>query len=619
MVCLDAGEWHVAVVGDDGNVGSREAPLRTIQRAAVLAQPGDTVTVHPGTYREWVNPPRGGTSEQRRIVYQAGEGGEVVIKGSEVVKGWVRERGDVWRVTLPASFFGDCNPFADEIRGDWFDPRGRKHHRGAVYLNGEWLTEAAEVGEVWLPEGRLPGWLADGVNGRGPKGVLNPRLWFAEVDGAGVTTMRARFPGVDPNQELVEVNVRRAVFYPDGPGRNFITVRGFTLRQAATPWAPPTAEQIGLLGTHWSKGWVIEDNTISHSTCTGITLGKHGDRYDNTSADTATGYVETIKRAHAFAIPWTREHIGHHVVRNNRISHCEQAGIVGSLGAAFSVVSGNTIHDIHVRRLFTGAEMAGIKFHGAIDTVIRGNHLHRCCLGLWLDWMSQGTRVSGNLFHDNGDRDLFVEVNHGPFLIDNNVFLSSENLLDMSQGGAYVHNLFAGLFRTHPEMNRETPYHPAHSTDVVALSRVPGGDNRFINNVFVGPPLGEAGGDGWGLRGYGRYEARQMAEGNVYFRGARPLDGEVGVVSGQDPAVALVRDGGVPVVELDFGGQVAGASLVTTARLGKTRVSGLPYVNVDGSPLVIDRDYCGKARDLEHPMPGPLEVPSAGRVRVPLK
>jgi alpha-N-arabinofuranosidase len=118
--------------------------------------------------------------------------------------------------------------------------------------------------------------------------------------------------------------------------------------------------------------------------CSGIALGKHGDQYDNTSADTAEGYVKTIERAHAFAIPWTRDNIGHHIVRNNTISHCEQTGIVGSLGAVFSTIIGNTIHDIHVRRLFSGAEMAGIKLHGAIDVEIRHNTFPHG-LGLWLD------------------------------------------------------------------------------------------------------------------------------------------------------------------------------------------------------------------------------------------
>ena len=49
---LDTGcEYHVSITGDDSNPGSASAPLRTVQAAAMLAQPGDTVTVHEGIYR----------------------------------------------------------------------------------------------------------------------------------------------------------------------------------------------------------------------------------------------------------------------------------------------------------------------------------------------------------------------------------------------------------------------------------------------------------------------------------------------------------------------------------------------------------------------------------------
>lgn len=146
-----------------------------------------------------------------------------------------------------------------------------------------------------------------------------------------------------------------------------------------------------MIGTHWSKGWVIEKNIVSHSICSGIALGKYGDQWDNTSANTAEGYVKTIERA--LQSGWSKQHIGHHVVRNNTVSYCEQAGIVGSLGPVFSVVTGNTIHDIALRQSFTGAEMAGIKFHAAIDVEISHNHIYRTFRGLWLDWMAQGTRV----------------------------------------------------------------------------------------------------------------------------------------------------------------------------------------------------------------------------------
>jgi alpha-L-arabinofuranosidase len=43
----------------------------------------------------------------------------------------------------------------------------------------------------------------------------------------------------------------------------------------------------------------------------------------------------------------------------------------------FSKITGNTIHDIHVRRLFTGWEPAGIKLHAAIDVEISRNHVYR--------------------------------------------------------------------------------------------------------------------------------------------------------------------------------------------------------------------------------------------------
>ena len=590
-----ATEFHVSINGKDTNSGKRTAPLRTIQRAAELAQPGDVITVHEGVYRERINPPRGGQSDAKRIVYQAARGEQVEIKGSEVVRNWTRVQDEVWKVTLPNSFFGSFNPYNDLIHGDWFNAKGREHHTGAVYLNGEWLPEAARREDVLQPTGETP-------------------LWFGQVEGES-TTIWAQFKGVNPNEQLVEINVRRTVFYPDQPGRSFITVRGFMLRHAATPWAPPTAEQIGLIGTHWSKGWIIESNIVSHSICSGIALGKHGDQFDNTSANTAEGYVKTIERAQAHPIAWTRENIGHHIVRHNTISHCEQAGIVGSLGCSFSTITGNTIHDIHVRRLFTGAEMAGIKFHAAIDTEISRNHIYRTTRGLWLDWMAQGTRVTRNLFHDNLSEDLFVEVDHGPFLVDNNIFLSAVNLLDMSEGGAYAHNLLTGKILSRPEPRRETPYHPAHSTKVAGLVNVKGGDDRFYNNIFIGgaeaqPAAKKAQPDtGYGLWVYDNREFPLQTGGNVYYNGARPYAKEVNPVvqAGFEAKVSIVDDS--LHLMLDESVRQTKTRPVTTELLGKARIPQLPYENPDGSPVRIDTDYFGKKRTQANPTPGPFENP----------
>ena len=85
-------EYHVSKQGNDQYVGTDRQPFLTISRAAAMAMPGDTITVHAGTYREWVSPANGGT-EEKRIVYRSAGDGEVIISGAEQVEDW-REEGD---------------------------------------------------------------------------------------------------------------------------------------------------------------------------------------------------------------------------------------------------------------------------------------------------------------------------------------------------------------------------------------------------------------------------------------------------------------------------------------------------------------------------------------------
>ncbi len=581
-------ELNVAVDGSDKNPGTLKLPFRTIQHAADVAQPGDVITVHEGVYRERINPPRGGESDKKRIVYRAARGATVVIKGSEVVKNWVKVQDDTWKVVLPNSFFGDFNPYSDLIHGDWFDGKHREHHTGAVYLNGDWLEEAAKLEDVMQPVGENP-------------------LWFGQVDGTN-TTIWAQFKSVDPNQSTVEINVRRTVFYPEKTGVNYITVRGFTMEQAATPWAPPTAEQVGLIGTHWSRGWIIENNIIRYSRCSGIALGKYGDEWDN-RAESAEGYVGTIHRA--LTNGWNADTVGHHIVRNNEISHCEQTGIVGSLGCAFSTITGNDIHDIHVQHLFTGAEMAGIKFHGAVDVQISGNHIYRTVRGIWLDWMAQGTQVTGNLFDNNQGEDLFCEVDHGPFLVANNLFLSRQSLLVKSQGGAYAHNLFAGKISVDGFDGRQTPFLKAHSTEIAGLHDNPIGDVRYYNNIFVGPA---------NLVNYDHPTLPVWMAGNVFLKGAAPCSTEKEplVKPNYDPALRLEPAGNGMYLEITLQRSLASEHehpLVTTDLLGKAAISDLPFENPDGTPLSIGTDYFGKKRNADDPFPGPFEIEHGGRLR----
>jgi hypothetical protein len=100
-----AAEYYVAKQGNDANNGSVSKPLLTIQQAATVAMPGDVVTIHEGIYREAVNPPRGGLSDEQRIVYQAATGASVTIKGSQILKGWTLVSNDVWSICIPNNAF----------------------------------------------------------------------------------------------------------------------------------------------------------------------------------------------------------------------------------------------------------------------------------------------------------------------------------------------------------------------------------------------------------------------------------------------------------------------------------------------------------------------------------
>ena len=130
---LSAKEYHVSVKGSDANNGDISSPFKTINWAAQKALPGDTVTVHNGVYREWVNPLSGGEREGKRILYRVAEGEKAEIKGSELVTGWKKEKKakGVWKVVLPNSFFGNYNPFNDRLYGDWLWSE-RVHHTGDV-------------------------------------------------------------------------------------------------------------------------------------------------------------------------------------------------------------------------------------------------------------------------------------------------------------------------------------------------------------------------------------------------------------------------------------------------------------------------------------------------------
>ena len=649
--------YHVnAQASLDGN-GSAQMPFRHINDAARVALPGDEIIVAPGIYREYVNPIHAGT-EEKRIVYRSQVPLGAVITGAEKLTGWKKYEGNVWKAMVDNGVFGAYNPYTTMVCGDWyFAPTVR--HTGAVFLNDRMMYETVTLEECVAGQADPCAWNAE----------ESTYKWYTRQE-EGKTALYANFQGKDPNAEKVEISVRRNCFMPDQTGIGYITVSGFKIDKAATTWAPPAAYQDGMIGPHWSRGWIIEDCEVCNSKCCGISLGKYrdpeNDMYFYTKHVKSPTQMERDAVCRGQYHGWLKEKVGGHIIRRCHVHHCEQTGIVGRMGAVFSTIEDCHIHHVCNSQQLGGAETAGIKLHAAIDVTIRRNHIHNCIMGVWLDWEAQGARITQNLFHDNQrpegvqpaqgamfSNDVFIEVGHGPTLIDNNVMLSKTSVVIPSEGIAVVHNLMLGNFGlinsgvdsivNGQREPRYTPYHIRHRTEVAGFMTILHGDDRIYNNIIVqtwpvtdpnrtaqAPDYEVAGTkcfdifptyEEWyanfkmdeepNMGALGTYHFGHLpvwVEGNAYFNGADVCKHEKHhLISDAKATVKLVEKEGKPCLETnvyDLLGDFRDG-IITSDTLGCAFEPEQRFENPDGSAITLDRDYFGSHRGIAA-LPGPF-------------
>lgn len=91
--------YYVAPYGSDENPGTGELPFLTVQKAASIAQAGDTIYLRAGTYRETVTPVNSGTAGNP-ITFKPYKDEEVIISGADVIGGWTQHAGNIYKTTL---------------------------------------------------------------------------------------------------------------------------------------------------------------------------------------------------------------------------------------------------------------------------------------------------------------------------------------------------------------------------------------------------------------------------------------------------------------------------------------------------------------------------------------
>ncbi len=619
--------YYVSTSGNDSALGTKEAPFKTINHAAQVAVAGDTVRVFGGVFRERVCPKNSG-EENARITYEAVEGETPVIKGSEIVTDWERVEGTVWKKILPNTMFVDFNPYATELFGDWYrypHEKGYDVHLGDVYVDGRSMFEASSKEDLYEAKIRYKGMYAGDSFTQAPMVFAKESVyrWYAEVDEEN-TVIYGNFQDKDPNSCLIEINVRPACFYPNKLHVNYITVRGFEMAHAATQWAPPTASQIGMIGPRWSKGWIIENNHLHDSKCCAVSIGRDALEGENLARKNCrkSGHRYQAEATYeALKEGWSKETVGSHIIRNNKIHDCGQCGIVGNLGCVFSRIEHNNIYNIAIKQEFWGHELGGIKLHAPIDVIIEGNYIHKCStFGTWIDWQDQGLRVTKNVYYDNIG-DIKVEVAHGPCTIDNNLFLSEYALINCAQGTAYVNNLFAGYVYPVEHKQRATPYHYPHSTFPRGYSATLGGDDRVFGNIVIGsaqPPAKTA----YFSSYYNKYKTIEEYEAtmgknrhfdlpeavakpqpvyieeNVYTGYAKPFRAEKDSLVTDYISFELSEENGETVFTLTVPEDLANRRITptTTERLGQPRIVEQNYENADGTSIDFTLDILGNKR-----------------------
>ena len=145
----------------DDNPGSADKPLKTIKKAAALAQAGDTVLVKPGEYVEFsIIMTKSGTPD-KPIVFQADKPWSVIISGGEHVK--------TYSLNEYPYLFG-C-PRRNPKNGELWDGAEYITLRGFVFKNG--VGGAVGAGTGWHVEDCLiEGANLDGIVPRGADIVI---------------------------------------------------------------------------------------------------------------------------------------------------------------------------------------------------------------------------------------------------------------------------------------------------------------------------------------------------------------------------------------------------------------------------------------------------------------
>lgn len=413
-------------------------PFKTIQAAANVAKPGDTILVYPGIYRERVSPPIGGSSPTLPIIYKSIVPQGAIIRGSVPwvpISSYPKKSSVVYISPLLSTDFTDTsaidgpNPFKIPVSVTPFCKNGAPeaankdpnsdpymiYTLGQVFVNDEMYTQCPYRLEMETTD----------------------KSWFYDIT---ANHLLVHIPNSILNPKI-EITNQRRLFAPHIRGLKNIIVDGFIIERCGNNypnkfWSIPQNQQAGAIGTRCGRFWTIQNNVIRYANGVGIDWGNEG------NADQDLEFPQNLNTN------GSATGSNGHVIQNNIISDNGAAGTASYMGKNFQF-SGNTVERNNNLKFFGKRrwESAGLKVHCPTNSLIINNLIrNNYCHGIWCD---QGAGLSStfknNIIVGNQQSGINFEIGvktSGKVI--NNIFDANEYGVSFATSGGVLiaHNLF---------------------------------------------------------------------------------------------------------------------------------------------------------------------------------
>lgn len=441
-----AATYYVAPSGSDAANGtSIEIPLKTLQKAVDRAGPGDEIQVRAGTYREEVEVKNGGAAG-RPLAITSYKNEPAVIKGSDVVSGWVQQDANTWKKT-------DWKINSQQVFVD-FDA-----HPGPPLQQIGSPSKFYKAFEYPKPAGQG---LAD----------MAPGSFF--YDPAASTLYIRLADGADPNRHTIEASTRKSLLRVNAP---YVKVQGLAFRHSNVSAFMQQGAAITL-----SANSQLDHCDIQWADFAGVNLGYQTTGVQVTNSNISNNGDSGINAPGSYAFRIAGNTIKGNNYRNfNPLWH---AGGIKATTKAYGTVERNEVAD---------NQGSGIWFdyaNGEQPLIVRNNFVHDngpVDSGIFIEVSNNG-RIYNNVLANNARRGIYLSGSDGIQVYNNTIFgtkgYAGIELGGMPrQGATLTNNRVYNNIISHGESRYDLIIMPANGSSIAA-------NQSDYNNIYrPGAPI----------------------------------------------------------------------------------------------------------------------------------